>query len=92
MALARGSCVQCTHAPASTGSCLAGSLGLRAPRVRLRALPHIPQCLPGRSPLSGVLEPAQWRGREHRLPSAALRANASHAVRATDIERLDTLQ
>lgn len=36
MALARGSCVQGTHAPASTGSCLAGSLRLRVPCVRLQ--------------------------------------------------------
>lgn len=35
MALAQGACAQGTHAPASTGSCLAGSLGLRTPRVRL---------------------------------------------------------
>lgn len=39
MALARGSCAQGTHVPASTGSCLAGSLGFRVPRVpRIRLL------------------------------------------------------
>lgn len=92
MALARGSCVQGAHAPRALAPAWQALWDSAPPASGCWALPRIPQCPPGRSPLSGVLEPAQRRGREHRLPSAALRANASHAVRATDIERLDTLQ